>query len=75
MRHALLTKFHVLLDLARSSIEVHQVRFRAGLVFDDNGVLHRTFDPDQPQYVGSPSPAIDEAWDTLIKGVVKRLEF
>jgi hypothetical protein len=64
----LLTKYHIIIASARSSMELHQVRFRAGLIFDENGVLHRTFDPEQPQYVGSPSPAIDDAWDALIKG-------
>lgn len=29
---------------------------------------YREFNPTEPQYVGTPSPEIDEAWNDLLHG-------
>ncbi|KAH8647913.1 hypothetical protein BX600DRAFT_443251 [Xylariales sp. PMI_506] len=54
------------LELAKSSIRVHGVRFTGGLKYDDNGTLYRNHPPDQKQYVGQPSSELDSAWEEII---------
>ena len=50
----------------RSSIDVGvKRRFTSGLHVDNNGTLSMAFDPEEPRYVGSPSPEIDSAWADL----------
>ncbi|KAK0378842.1 hypothetical protein CLIM01_03813 [Colletotrichum limetticola] len=44
------------------------VRFTGGLHFYKNGTLYREVIEGQPQYVGPPSPEIDAAWKSLLKG-------
>lgn len=45
-----------------------RVRFTAGLVYDENRELVRTHHPDQPEFVGTPTPEVDAAWDDLMGG-------
>ena len=45
-----------------------QVHFTAGLKYNDNQELYRPTYPNQPEYVGEPSPEMDAAWDDLIGG-------
>ena len=52
----------------RSALEVQEIRFKGGLVFDDNGTITRTYNQPEIQYVGLPSKEIDDAWNFLIKG-------
>ena len=34
---------------------------------------YREFDSSQPQYVGTPTPEIDKAWEELLAGTSSRL--
>jgi hypothetical protein len=45
--------------------------FTGGLHFDQNGDVYREVIEDEPQYVGYPSPEIEAAWDSLLKGMYK----
>ncbi|KAI9702295.1 MAG: hypothetical protein M1820_006227 [Bogoriella megaspora] len=45
-----------------------RVRFSGTATFDEHGTAHRDFDSSVVQYVGSPSPQIDQAWEGLIAG-------
>jgi hypothetical protein len=42
------------------------VKFTGNLYYDANHTLHRSVEPDEPQYVGDPSPEIDKNWENLI---------
>ena len=42
-----------------------QVRFTAGLKYNESHQLGRIIDPTKPQYVGIPTPEIDVAWREL----------
>ncbi|KIX93903.1 uncharacterized protein Z520_10240 [Fonsecaea multimorphosa CBS 102226] len=53
-------------DSAFGSIELKQVRFTGGLLVTENGTLYRPVDPNEPQYVGEPSPDIDRNWADLL---------
>lgn len=46
-----------------------RVRFTAGLVYNENRELVRTHHPDQPEFVGMPTPEVDAAWDDLMGGL------
>lgn len=52
----------------RSALEVKQVKFTGSLDYDENGTLHRTFQPGEIQYIGEPNAEIDAAWEALVKG-------
>lgn len=54
------------LGIARSAISTQQVRFRGGLLKDENGELYREHVEGEPYYFGIPSPEIDQAWADLI---------
>ncbi|THV45576.1 hypothetical protein BGAL_0473g00050 [Botrytis galanthina] len=56
------------LDPIKSVISEQTVRFTGGLHYHKNGTLYREAIEGEPQYVGSPSPEIDAAWNQLLKG-------
>ena len=45
-----------------------RVRFTAGLVYNEDRELVRTHHPDQPEFVGTPTPELDAAWKDLMGG-------
>jgi hypothetical protein len=45
-----------------------QVRFNAGLRYNERHELVRTGNSGQPEYVGDPTPELDAAWDELMGG-------
>ncbi|KAB8072075.1 hypothetical protein BDV29DRAFT_158911 [Aspergillus leporis] len=46
-----------------------QVRFNAGLRYNERHELVRTGNSGQPEYVGDPTPELDAAWDELMGAV------
>ncbi|TIC90053.1 hypothetical protein CH35J_012364 [Colletotrichum higginsianum] len=56
------------LDPVKSVLASETVRFTGGLHYHPNGTLYRETIAGEPQYVGAPSPEVDLAWDTLLKG-------
>ena len=44
-----------------------QVRFTAGLRFNESGQLYRPVDPTRPVYVGTPTAEMDTAWEDLTR--------
>ncbi|KAH9825648.1 Cyclochlorotine biosynthesis protein [Teratosphaeria destructans] len=53
---------------ARHLLKSNEVTFSGTAAFHDNGSAYRTSRVGEPQYVGTPSKEIDEAWDALIQG-------
>jgi hypothetical protein len=54
---------------AKASIKAEQVTFTGSLRYNaTTKEIYREIDLSQPQYVGSPSPEIDAAWDRLLHG-------
>jgi hypothetical protein len=53
---------------AQHTISFDRVKFTGTAAFFDNGTAYRIIDTEQPQYVGIPSPSVDNAWDELIEG-------
>lgn len=54
---------------AKASIKAEQVTFTSSLKYNaTTKEIYREIDHSQPQYVGTPSPEIDAAWDTLLHG-------
>lgn len=49
-------------------IELEEVRFTSGVLFDKDGEPYRTPYPDVPDYFGPPTPEIDANWEALIGG-------
>ncbi|KAF5874021.1 putative tat pathway signal sequence protein [Botrytis fragariae] len=54
-----------LLAAAREEIGLKQVKFYGGIRFDDNEKQYLTVNPDEPVYVGPPTPEMDDAWQAL----------
>ena len=52
----------------RNAIDYGQVRFTGAAAFHENGSAYRVMQPGAPQYVGTPSAEIDDAWKALITG-------
>jgi hypothetical protein len=52
---------------AKGQIELQKVTFTGGIHYDDHGHVYIKEVPG-PKYVGPPEPAIDAAWDELLKG-------
>ncbi|KAL5083882.1 hypothetical protein Trisim1_000792 [Trichoderma cf. simile WF8] len=52
---------------ARESIEYHQVRFHGNAEYDENGQFFIP-NPSPIDYIGPPSPAVDDAWRNLTGG-------
>lgn len=53
---------------AHPAVQLHQIRFTGGLLYDENGTLYRNVNPEEPSYVGSPTEDMDAAWEALIHG-------
>ncbi|KXL44888.1 MAG: hypothetical protein FE78DRAFT_91107 [Acidomyces sp. 'richmondensis'] len=53
---------------ARAQIATQRVRFSGTASFDENGSAYRTSRPGEPQYVGTPTREIDDAWTALVGG-------
>ncbi|TDZ21238.1 hypothetical protein Cob_v005775 [Colletotrichum orbiculare MAFF 240422] len=66
--HGFLKGFPTELDPIKGVLASETVRFTGGLHFYKNGSLYREVIEGQPQYVGPPSPEIDAAWKSLLKG-------
>ena len=55
---------------AKSSIELSKVKFRGAFRYNATSkVYYREHDPAEPQYIGPPSPEIDQAWEELLGGI------
>ena len=52
---------------AKAALRMKQVRFTGSPAFTDDGTFYVP-NPGPVQYVGLPSPEIDEAWHQLTKG-------
>lgn len=50
------------------------VRFTAGLRYDESRELVRTSHPGLPDYVGTPTPELDAAWEDLMGGMSTKKE-
>ncbi|KAM3073491.1 hypothetical protein ACMFMG_004611 [Clarireedia jacksonii] len=50
---------------AREAIGLKKVKFYGGIRFDDNEKQYYTTNPDEPVYVGPPTPEMDDAWYAL----------
>jgi len=59
------------LEQARDVISVHPLRFTGTPIFTEEGTSYIPKEPNEPKYVGSPSPEIDSAWDALTSGKTK----
>ena len=57
---------HTQPDTARDAIELHDIQFTGAVVWAPNGSEYR--DIQGVQYVGEPSPEIDQAWDDIFPG-------
>ncbi|OCL05573.1 hypothetical protein AOQ84DRAFT_379460 [Glonium stellatum] len=51
---------------ARNAISVVERKFTTGIRAYENGTLYRTFDSEEPLFVGEPSPEIDANWDRIV---------
>lgn len=55
---------------ARAVIEQDQVVFTSAFRYNESvKAYYRERNPDQPQYVGTPAPEIDKAWEELLMGM------
>ena len=55
---------------AKAAIEISIVSFKSALRYNQTSkTYYREHDPDEPQYVGAPSPTIDHAWEELLGGM------
>ncbi|OJJ51779.1 hypothetical protein ASPZODRAFT_138839 [Penicilliopsis zonata CBS 506.65] len=54
------------LAVAKGEIELQKVLFTGGIHFNADGSVYIQ-DASGPKYVGIPEPAIDKAWDELLK--------
>ncbi|KUL88986.1 hypothetical protein ZTR_06085 [Talaromyces verruculosus] len=62
------TGFDTELEEMKSSIKLHQKRYTSAIRDHPNGTLYMAFNTSEPQYVGPPSPEIDAAWNSLLRG-------
>ena len=66
-----LSKFSTLTEAAWSKIALVQYPFTGGIKLGNNNqTFYREISPG-PQYVGTPSPAIDRAWGELLQGELR----
>jgi hypothetical protein len=49
--------------------ETVEVRFTAGLLYNEHRELYRPTAPGRPEYVGTPTPELDAAWENLVGGM------
>jgi len=54
------------LRTASLAVDLKKRSFTGGLSVDENNTLYREVDPARPQYAGTPSPEVDEAWDDVM---------
>lgn len=60
---------NIFADLLTGTIETELVTYTNAFRYNATGKnFYREFDPEAPQYVGEPSPEIDQAWDDLLYG-------
>ncbi|KAI5370337.1 Putative mycotoxin biosynthesis protein UstYa [Septoria linicola] len=52
---------------ARKSVELEQVRFSGSAQFDDEGEPYFDYDEHETVYTGTPTKAMDRAWNKLIR--------
>lgn len=58
-----------LAEPTKASIELQEVMFTNALQYNETSKeYYREHDPGEEQYVGKPSPEIDEAWEELLGG-------
>ncbi|GAD95132.1 metallopeptidase MepB [Paecilomyces variotii No. 5] len=64
----LLSLTHLLQNTVKKEVtgETLEVRFTAGLLYDENRELYRPTAPGRPEYVGTPTPELDAAWKDLV---------
>lgn len=56
-------------DVLTPTIETELVRYTNAFRYNaTDKTYYREFDPKEPQYVGTPSPEIDDAWNELLRG-------
>ena len=48
--------------------EMETIRFTNAAGVRDDGSIYRIYNPNDPQYVGDPSPEIDANWDHILHG-------
>jgi len=54
---------------AKASIEMQKVTYTSAFRYNATSkTYYREFDASQPQYVGTPTPEIDKAWEELLAG-------
>ena len=54
---------------AKGSIRLQEVRYTSAFRYNDTSKsYYREYDPASPQYVGTPSRDIDNAWGELLSG-------
>ncbi|KAL4995600.1 hypothetical protein BDV10DRAFT_187925 [Aspergillus recurvatus] len=54
---------------AVESIKLEKTTFTSPLRYNTtSNELYRDFDPSLPQYIGVPSPELDAAWESLLRG-------
>ena len=65
---------NVLQAPAKASIEMQKVTYTSAFGYNATSkTYYREFDSSQPQYVGTPTPEIDKAWEELLDGTSSRL--
>lgn len=47
-------------------IEGQRKVFTGSVAFHDNGTMYRSYNPNEPSYVGDPSPEQDKAWKDML---------
>lgn len=61
----------MILGPAKEAIKLQEVTYTSAFRYNETSkTFYRDFDPDIPQYVGVPSPAIDKAWLELLVGMM-----
>ncbi|KAK2013578.1 hypothetical protein LZ32DRAFT_529941 [Colletotrichum eremochloae] len=66
--------FDTVLDPIKGTLTSEIKTFTGGLYFTENDTLYREIIKGEPQYVGTPSPEIDAAWDRLLNGTFMNLD-
>lgn len=51
---------------AKHVLELKQVQFYGGISVAPDGGFYMSTNPDEPRYVGHPTPEMDKAWEDLI---------
>jgi hypothetical protein len=55
-------------------VELEEVVFTGGPAYDENGTMYVP-NPSKIDYIGDPSPKIDDAWNELIEGMSIQCRF